>query len=107
MTDNLANITVMNEYQSIDDLPFTPEQKMMVLAWFARKLWDIEIEVYGDDYYGKSYDPLSFWEGRAHSYVFDLEDGGRHHKYDSLGHLESMLVNEVVGEIKDDFRLEP
>lgn len=102
MTENLANITVNNDYRTIDDLPFTPEQKMMVLAWFAQKLWDIDVEAMGNDYCGKSYDPLSFWDGEAHSYVFDLEDGGRHHKYDSLSHLEAMLVNEIVNLIKQN-----
>ena len=36
MTENLSNIIVNNDYQTIDDLPFTPKQKMMVLAWFAQ-----------------------------------------------------------------------
>lgn len=99
MNKDLEQIEVMNDYDCIDDLPFTSEQKMMVLAWFARKLWAIDVEALGNDYCGKVYDPLSFWEGEAHSYVFDLEDGGRHHKYDSLGHLEAMLVNEIIGEI--------
>jgi hypothetical protein len=102
MTDNLANITVMNEYQSIDDLPFTPEQKMMVLAWFAEKLYEIELVALDADGTRKVYDPLSFWDGLAHSYVFDLEDGGRHHEYDSLGHLEAMLINEIVELIRQN-----
>jgi hypothetical protein len=106
MSDQLKDIEIRNKYQTIDDIPITPEQKMMVLAWFAEKLYEIELAALEIDSSRKVYDPLSFWDGEAHSYVFDLEDGGRHHKYDSLGHLEAMLVNEVVGEIKDRFPLE-
>lgn len=92
---------VLSEYYSIDDLPLTEEQKMMVLVWFARKLWILIEEGSGDpEYYCKSYDPLSFWDGKAHSYVFDLEDGGRHHEYGSLEHLENMLMSEGINEIK-------
>jgi hypothetical protein len=38
------------------------------------------------DYYQKMYDPMTIDEDKkiAHSYVFDLNDGGRHHSYESL-----------------------
>jgi hypothetical protein len=42
------------------------------------------------------YDPMDIElkEKMAHSYVFDLEDGGRHHPYKDLEHLENMIFDE-------------
>lgn len=90
----------MNEMHSIDDLPLNYEQKCRVLEWFARKLWVMIEEGSGDpDYYCKSYDPLVIEGTTAHSYVFGLDDGGRHHKFNSLEHLEKMLVDEGIKQI--------
>lgn len=90
-----------NNFFTIDDLPLSYEDKCAVLEWFARKLWILLEEGSGDPYYyGKSYDPLVIEDGVAHSYVFNFEDGGRHHVYDDLAHLERMLMNEGISRIK-------
>lgn len=94
-----------NIFYSIDDLPFTDEQKTYCLEWLARKLWVILEESSGEpDYYGKMYDPLyvELEDKKAHSYVFDLEDGGRHHKFTSLSDLEKQLIQEAIKTIKRD-----
>lgn len=93
-----------NEYFTINDLPLTEEQKKSVLEWFARKLWVIDVEgiAQDGDYYGKSYDPLVIdtEEKIAHSYVFSLGGGYRHHPYNDLKHVEKMLMDEIVGRCK-------
>ena len=90
-----------NVYININDLPLSDEQRRIVLCWFARKIWVIlEESSIQPDYYSKSYDPLYLEDNTAHSYVFELEDGGRHHTFRDLEHLEKMLVNEAIGRIK-------
>jgi len=87
---------------TIDDLPLDESQKRRVLEWFARKLWIILEEASGEpDYCGKSYDPLTIDGNVAHSYVFDFEDGGRHHRFKDLQHLERMLVQEAIKRITE------
>jgi len=92
-----------NQFFDIDDLPLPENAKRQVLEWFARKLWVILEEGSGEpDYHHKSYDPLLIDEttNTAHSYVFSLEDGGREHPFDSLAHLEHMLVDEGIKRIR-------
>jgi len=92
-----------NSFYTINDLPLAEEQKRYVLEWYARKLWEIAEEgIYGDgDYYGKHYDPLVIEGNIAHSYVFDLGDGGRHHPFDTLAELEAALTKDVVTAARD------
>jgi 3-dehydroquinate synthetase len=94
-------VTTSNNYFTIDDLPLSRQDKEIVLAWFARKLWVLLEEGSGDpDYYHKSYDPLSIEGNTAHSYVFSLRDGGRHHNFETLEDLEKMLIDEGITRIK-------
>jgi len=88
---------------SMEDLPLTDEQKVLVLEWYARKIMDAFVNLGIQDGYGKSYDPMSIEEDRnvAHSYVFDLEDGGRHHAYVNLADLERRLSLELTTQIRD------
>ena len=84
-----------NPYRTIDDLPLSPEQKKCVLEWFAWKI--TEVASAKNLFVGmKHYDPLMIDDEEAHSYVFDFEDGGRHHKYRDLKHLEKMLMEELL-----------
>ncbi|MDD5517888.1 MAG: hypothetical protein PHV98_00870 [Candidatus Omnitrophica bacterium] len=90
-----------NHFFDIDDLPFTAEAKCMVLEWFARKLWVLLEEGSDDpDYYCKMYDPLTIEGNIAHSYVFNFEDGGRHHPFSNLIQLEKMLMDEGIKTIQ-------
>ena len=89
---------------TIEDLTLSTEQKRLVLEWFARKLWKILEEGSGlPDYYCKSYDPLLIDRERkiAYSYVFNFNDGGRHHRFRDLAHLEDMLVKEAIGRVQE------
>lgn len=101
-------INMFNEYFTIDDLPFSDEQKKIILEWFARKLWVLQVEgiAQDGDYYGKSYDPLviDLEEKVAHSYVFSMEDSGRHHSFRDLAHIEKMLMDEFLEELKNNAR---
>lgn len=82
-----------NQFATIDDLPLDQDQKEMVLEWFAQKIW----RTFEDDFHCKRYDPLIIDGVTAHSYVFNFEDGGRHHPFKSLKHLEEMLIEEMKG----------
>jgi hypothetical protein len=90
------------KHSTIDDLPFTDEQKAVILEWFADKVWQIIFESTGDDAYYKSYDPLKIklQEKVAMSYVLHLENGTTHHPFKDLQHLERMLIQEAVQELK-------
>lgn len=91
-----------NRMFTLDDLPLDDTQKGLVLEWFARKLWVMLEEGSGEpDYYGKMYDPLviDLEAKEAHSYVFDLPDGGRHHPFSDLLDLEEELKQEGIRRI--------
>ena len=90
----------MNTYYTIKDLPIDSKQKEMVLEYLARKLWDIQLALDIQDGHCKSYDPLCIEGDTAHSYVFDLEDGGRHHTFRDYEHLEKMLMDETIRTLK-------
>lgn len=92
-----------NRMFTLDDLPLDEVQKMLVLEWFARKLWVMLEEGSGHpDYHGKSYDPLviDMEAKEAHSYVFNLGWGGRHHPFTDLLDLEEKLKQEGIEKIK-------
>ena len=91
----------INPYQTINDLLLTEMQKRSVLEWFAWKIWEILMELGIEDGYGKPYDPLVIEDEVCHSYVFDLSDGGRHHKYETLAELEERLKKEVIERIRE------
>lgn len=91
----------LNRYRSIDDLPFPDALKKIVLEWFAWKLYHLlEYGSGAPDWHCKSYDPMVIEGNTAHSYVFDLEDGGRHHPFKNYKHLEKMLMDEGVERIQ-------
>ena len=90
-----------NEYYTIDDLPLVPAQKEAVLEWLAHKYWNLMIRLDIQDGCCKGYDPLMIWGNVADSYVFDLEDGGRHHSFNDYQHLEKMLFDEILREIQE------
>ena len=93
----LASEQGYNPFYTVDDLPFTDDQKEMVLEWFAQKIWG-DLQVRG---HCKSYDPLIIEGKVAHSYIFNLNgldhrtDGGRHHNFKTLAQLEERLANKM------------
>lgn len=80
-----------NSFYSIDNLPLTKDQKEMVLEWFAQKIW----KTLDEPGHCKTYDPLIIAGNTAHSYVFNLNTGGRHHPFTDLKQLEELLCKEM------------
>ena len=83
-----------NPWLTIADLPLSDDQTEIVLEWYARRILAADLRK-GIDSFDKSYDPLVIEGNIAHSYVFDLADGGRHHPFGSLEELERMLDKEL------------
>jgi hypothetical protein len=94
-----------NGLYSINDLDLTDEQKEQVLEYLAQKYWHLLRDLGIQDGHCKSYDPLMIEGNIAYSYVFDLEDGGRQHSFDSYEHLEKMLTAEILASIKGEHAL--
>ncbi len=88
---------------SIGVLQLTDEQKERVLEWYAEKVWQLLQDLDISDGCSKRYDPLTIKDGIAHSYVFDLEDGGRRHFFRDYEHLEEMIQNELLETIRAHF----
>lgn len=89
----------INPYRTISELPLSEMQKRCVLEWFAWKIWEMLMELKIEDGHRKLYDPLVIEENECHSYVFDLGDGRRHHKYKTLVELEERLKKEMIERI--------
>ena len=68
------------------------------LEGMAEGIIDTAYELGFDDGCGKMSDPLFFTDeglGNVYSYMFDFHDGGRHHKFDSLGEVYEGLLKEI------------
>ncbi len=91
-----------NCFGSIDDLDLTTEQKEQVLEYLAQKYWDVLQKVGIQDGHCKSYDPLVIEGNTAHTYVFDLNDGGRHHAFKDYADLEQQLHDDFVRNLKGE-----
>lgn len=72
------------------------------LEYSAQIVWRILMDLGIQDGCCKSYDPLTIEGNTAHSYVFDFEDGGRHHQFKDFEHLKKMLIDEAVKEISQE-----
>jgi hypothetical protein len=72
---------------------------------YARALYDIRATLY-DETHGKSYDPLTIERSErgqiAHSYAFDLWDGGRHHYLEGKSNedLAKAMYEETLADIR-------
>lgn len=99
--DKPEEIRYTNEYFDIDTLPLKDFQKKAVLEYLAQKLWRILLKTNIMEDHCKIYDPLIIEGNIAHSYVFDMEDGGRHHPFKDYKHLEQMLMEETILRINE------
>jgi uncharacterized protein YtpQ (UPF0354 family) len=95
-------IRYSNQFYDIERLPFLPYQKEIILEYLAQKLWAILRKTNLMEDHCKSYDPLLIDKTTAHSYVFDMEDGGRHHTFKDYKHLEKMLMDETIAKINNN-----
>jgi hypothetical protein len=59
------------------------------------------VELGINDGHYKHYDPLTIEGKTANSYVFNLADGGRHHKFKNLGQLRELILKETIESIKE------
>lgn len=93
----------------VSDNPLTQAR---AIEWLALKFYVLLVEMDGDgDYGGKSYDPMTIdlntnGGGTAHSYVFNLRDGGRHHGFQDLASLETALWEEAIKESKQKVEMD-
>ena len=80
---------------------YYPEEKKMTkrdAEMYVQGVYDLLMMV-GGDTHCKSYDPLTFSDGQAHSYVLNLEDGGRHHNYETPNKVADMALLEFAEEL--------
>ena len=83
------------QYQIRNGRVLTEKEYEVYLEGLAEGIWRTAVELGDGDYHSKTYDPL-FIEGKtAHSYVFDFNDGGRHHEIESLDQLYTLLLEEI------------
>lgn len=66
---------------------------------YAMALANIMSKLGGDSPCGKTYDPMMIEGQKAHSYAFDMKDGGRHHDltlYKDVGEILDTLLKESL-----------
>ena len=76
---------------------------------YAQAMWDILLTLGIQDGHCKRYDPMTIEQittangtrYKAHSYVFDLWDGGRHHTADSLEQIREALLKETTSQLME------
>ena len=68
---------------------------------YAQACWEILLGLGIQDGHCKMYDPMTIQDNTAHSYVFDLKDGGRHHSFSDLEELKNDVLSETVEQIKN------
>lgn len=82
---------------------YYPEEKKMTkrdAEMYVQGAYDLLMMV-GGEAHCKSYDPLTFWGGQAHSYVLNLQDGSRHHDYETPDKVADMALLEFANELMD------
>ena len=67
---------------------------------YAHACYDILNGVTGESG-SKMYDPLTIIGQVAHSYVFNLKDGGRHHSFESIESLIGLMRDETIENINN------
>ena len=67
---------------------------------YAHACYDLILALTDNDSHRKMYDPLTIEDKLAHSYVFELNDGGRHHKFKNLESLKDTILKETIERIK-------
>ncbi len=75
-----------------------PDEKKLTkrdVEFYAQALWDLMLSLGVEDGHCKEYDPLTIIGKIAHSYVFNLEDGGRRHPFNDLEELRELLLKET------------
>ena len=88
-----------------DDKQITQETAL-IIEGYALGLAHMMYRLDGDSPCGKSYDPMRIEHPHlAHSYAFDMKDGGRHHDlsdYKDIGEIMDVLLEEAIDWVKHD-----
>jgi len=82
-----------------------PERKELAerdLEFYAQGMWDLFCALGGDNHC-KHYDPLTFMDGKALSYVLHLRDGGRSHEVYDLEDMRFDILEEFIEMFGDEF----
>jgi len=69
---------------------------------YIQGMYDLMMMIGGDSH-SKSYDPITFEGKIAHSYVLELDDGGRHHSYISPQWVALKALLEFSDRIRDEW----
>lgn len=82
------------------------EREAGYIEGFAAACDRMILNLTGDSFSGKSYDPatVDLRSATIHSYAFNLKDGGRHHPladYESIAEICGFMANEALEAIKD------
>lgn len=83
---------------------FYPQDRKLTkndIESYAQACYDIILALGDGDSHRKLYDPLTIEGKIAHSYIFNLSDGGRHHKFEKLEQLKDMILKETIETIRD------
>ena len=84
---------------------FYPKERKLTnkdVEAYAQACWDLLIKLEISEGGGKMYDPLTIEGKTAHSYIFDLWSGGRHHKFNSLEELKDKILEETFNLIYEN-----
>ena len=88
-----------------DDKQVT-QSTALILEGYALALTDMMYRMDGDSPCSKSYDPMWIEHPQlAHSYAFNMKDGGRHHDlsdYRDIGEIMDVLLEEAIDWVKND-----
>ena len=88
-----------------DDKQITQETAL-IIEGYALGLAHMMYRLDGDSPCSKAYDPMRIEHPHlAHSYAFDMKDGGRHHDlsdYRDIGEIMDVLLQEAIDWVKHD-----
>ena len=89
----------------IRDLKDIDTVTALMIEGYALACTDIMYAMTKDSPCAKSYDPMRIEGMIAHSYAFNLKDGGRHHdltEYESVGEILKDLVKETLEWVENE-----
>lgn len=72
------------------------------LEFYAQGMWDLYVALGGDPHC-KRYDPLTFEDGAALSYVLYFRDGGRSHIVYNYDEMAQDVLAEFMEMFKEEF----
>ena len=102
----MINKPYKNYPYEVRDLTDIDTSAAIFIEGYATALADIMRKLSGESPCSKSYDPMMIEGMTAHSYAFDMKDGGRHHDlslYEDVGEIMDTLLKEAVEWVHTDW----